>query len=222
MYDWPLDEIRARLDRPVKRGDGEKIRAELASGGLGGSVADFLVPLYEHSDGGTFCDGAFRIIPLQGSKKHRVPGLLGWNDDELKEFGPAGAGNTFYFCMNAFGDLFGVPLGEDREIARDRVGVLWLDRYTYEESSVPWNEIFAKLLADQDNMAGYLGRLKDYEWASGFLGKPDIWHCFSWKLAPALGGDESIDNLQIVSASVHVSFTLQVFKQSVGAPDADE
>ena len=215
MYSWPIEQIRAMLDAPVKRTDPAKLGEALTAAGYGRTLVEFLAPLYEQAGGGTLYDGAFRILPLQGSKKERSPSLVDWNaPDDWKQFAPANGRNAFYFCANVFGDLFGVPLDERFEVARDRVSTLWLEKSFYEESGIGWNAIVAKLLANEDSMADYLGRLKEYTWAAGKLGKPGPRECFSWDVPPVIGGSESIKNLRIVSLPVSVSFTLQVIQQA--------
>jgi hypothetical protein len=138
-----------------------------------------------------------------------------WNaPDDWKLFAPSKGRNAFYFCVNAFGDLFGVPLDQHGEVARDRVATLWLEKSFYEESGIGWDRIMAKLVSNEDSMADYLGRLKEYAWAAAELGKPGPRECFSWDVPPIIGGSESIENLHIVSLPVSVSFTLQVIQQS--------
>ena len=215
MYEWPVDAVVAKLDTPVKKLDSGKFRKGVVDQGYGESLAQFLSQLYERANGGTFYDGAFRIIPVEGSEDDQMPGLLEWNEPgSWKSYGPRGSESVFYFCMNSFGDQFGIPLDENGEIARNRTSVLWVEKSVYEESSLEWGEILLKLLSNESDMATYLARLKEHEWARGFLGEPSRWECFSWDLPPILGGPDDIDNLKIVPAPVHVSFTLQVIKQS--------
>jgi len=215
MYNWPLDEIAAKLDSSAKAVNRSGFYEKLANSAYQDSVADFLWELYENANGGTFWDGAFRVIPFRGSKRNRVPGIVEWNDPtDWKEFAPSESKNVFYFCTNAFGDLLGVPLDKTGGIARDRVGVLWVEKYSYEESSLGWSAVLSKLLKNEDQMATFLARLKEYTWAVEHLGRPDPSQCFSWNLPPILGGSETIDNLKIVPTPIDVSFTLQVISQS--------
>jgi hypothetical protein len=215
MYQWPIDEIVAKLDSPVKKMDPSQFEKILVDHGYGKSVVEFLSPLYQQANGGTFYDGAFRIISIEGSEADRMPGLVEWNDPEdWKSYAPPAGKEIFYFCMNAFGDQFGVALDENRELARDRTGVLWLERYVYEEASLEWKNILLKFLTNESDMGTYLARLKEYEWAVGFLGKPTPWQSFSWNQPPIIGGTQDIDNMKIVPTPVNVSFTLQVIQQA--------
>src|SRR5262249_33617295 len=103
MYEWPVDAVVAKLDTPVKKLDSSKFRKSLVDQGYGESLAQFLSQLYEHANGGTFYDGAFRIISVEGSEDDQMPGLLEWNDPDIwKGFGPRGSESVFYFCMNSF------------------------------------------------------------------------------------------------------------------------
>ena len=216
MYKWPQNLILQYLDQPVMRINYKEFEDTLKNSGYGQSLVNFLAELYMQANGGSFYQGAFRILPLRDDEKKSIPGLISWNSQtDFKENSPINSRNTFFFCANAFGDLFGVPLEKNGEISNDKVGVLWIEKYFYEESSKEWNEIFTKLLKNQDSMGTYLARLKEYEWVQEHIGRPQIWECYSWSLPILLGGEAKIDNIKISPMAVHVSFSLQVIKQGL-------
>ncbi|MEI7685425.1 MAG: T6SS immunity protein Tdi1 domain-containing protein [Planctomycetota bacterium] len=217
MYDWPIPEIQAALDGPVQKVAAKNVRDAVTKAGYGARLADFLADFYPVANGGTFYQGALRVLPLEGIPEQR-PSLVEWNElEEWKQFAPPGCRKTFYFLSNAFGDLLGVPLNDQRDLAKDTTSIVWVESFKQEESALGWDEIFRKFLKNEDHMATFLARLKEYDWAVGGLGRPDPDQCFSWKLLPAMGGSEGLDNLQIVSTYVHVSFTFQVFRQHLDA-----
>ncbi len=75
---------------------------------------DFLAPLYASVDGATFERGYLRIYPLAGFKEHGAPTLMLWHNLKgWKQFEPPKLSDTFYFCSNVFGDLFGVQVTPD-------------------------------------------------------------------------------------------------------------
>ena len=212
MYPWPLAEIAAAMDRPVPAVGADVVRTRIAASGYGPKLADFLADFYAVANGATFHAGAFRVLPLDGAEGE-TPGLFEWNDpSDWKAYAPAPARSSFVFLSNAFGDLFGVPLDAAGDLARDTTTALWVEKYEMEESKLGWAKIFAKVLANEDSMATFLARLQEYDWAVPTLGHPAPQDCFSWKMPPVLGGPETLDNLQVVSNYVHVSFTLQVLQ----------
>jgi hypothetical protein len=213
LYNWPHAEIRANLDQPVRALAADDVRKTITQAGYGPRIADCLSDFYAVANGGTFYDGALRVLPLEGVPEVR-PSLLEWNEPgDWKEFAPLRSRRCFYFLSNAFGDLLGVPLDEQNDFINDVTSVLWVEKYEYEQSTLGWDKIFRKFLANEDYMATFLARLQEYEWALKGLGRPTADQCFSWKLLPAMGGSEALDNLQIVSTYVHVSFSLQVLQQ---------
>ncbi len=215
MDDWPVDLILAGLDHPVAPCAPAEVQAAVVGAGFGPRLARFLAGLYACANGGTFYDGAFRIIPLQAQKAGGRPGLFDWNEaGDWQQYGPAGSGSVFYFCINAFGDLFGVPINEEFELAADRVVALWVEKASLEVFPIGWPLAMSRFLGNIDHVGDFLARRREYEWAVGFLGKPQPHQCFSWKIPPLIGGDESIGNLEIVADYVHVSFTLQVLRQA--------
>lgn len=213
MYDWPLDQIQANWDQPAGRLSEEELRVALSRAGVGLSLVEFLIPVYGIANGASFFDGAMRILPFEGFKSHGLPGVLAWNDvNGWKRFEEPKLNDTFYFCVNAFGDLFGVPVNRDLEIARDRVGMLWVERYEYQEAGVEWRHLFSAIF-EQADYAKYFARLDQYQWVVKQLGKPAPWQCFSSNVPAALGGPNTIENISIQSLRVHVAFTLQLLKQ---------
>jgi hypothetical protein len=213
MYNWPLAEIQRALDRPVPPVAADDVRLAITQGGYGARLADLLADFYAVANGATFYDGALRVLPLEGVPEER-PSLLEWNDPEdWKQLAPPASRQSFFFLSNAFGDLLGVPLNEEYDVVKDIISVLWIEKYEHEQSALGWDKIFRKVLANEDHMATFLARLKEYEWARRAFGRPDRDQCFSWKVLPAMGGSEGLDNLQVVSTYVHVSFSLQVYQQ---------
>jgi hypothetical protein len=213
MYDWPLSQIQANWDQPVEKLPEEELRVALTCAGVGPSLVDFLVPLYGVANGATFFDGAIRILPFEGFKSHGFPGLLAWNDPKgWKQFEEPKLSDTFYFCVNAFGDLFGIPVSEHLEIVRDRIGMLWVERYEYQEAGVEWRRFFSAMF-DQPDYAKYFARLHQYQWVVKQLGKPAPWQSFSSNVPVVLGGPNTVENISIQSLPVHASFTLQLLKQ---------
>lgn len=107
---------------------------------------DFLAPLYASVDGATFERGYLRIYPLAGFKEHGAPTLMLWNSLKgWKQFEPPKLSDRFYFCSNVFGDLFGVQVTPDLEMSRDRIGILWIERYEYQEAGVEWRNLFSSI-----------------------------------------------------------------------------
>jgi hypothetical protein len=218
MYQWPTAEILRALDAPVPPLDAEEVRRSICEGGYGPRLADLLAGLYAVANGGTFLSGALRVLPLGGEPGER-PSLLEWNDPEdWKRFAPPASRRAFFFLSNGFGDLLGVPLDDGHDLARNTTTALWIEQYKQEESTLGWDRIFSKVLADEDFMATFLARLKEYEWAGGALGYPGRDRCFSWIVLPTMGGSEGIENLQQVSTYVHVSFSLQVYREFLDSP----
>lgn len=211
MYSWPIEKIRSAADPGVPQPEGPSVIQ-----GVPTSLQDFLLPLYQAADGASFLDGAFRIHPPAGIPPQGLPGLVAWNDPRgWKRFQPEKAYDTFYFCSNGFGDLFGIPVGLDGSILRDRVGVLWVERYEYQEVGLEWRMFFSRLLAEPQ-IANFFARIPEYEWASAALGKVSPGECFSSNVPQTLGGGDTIENVAIQSLAVHVSFTLQVIRQARG------
>lgn len=203
-YPWPLDEMRARADA-----------GSAAAGPVSvlGALDSFLTPLYAALDGASWFDGALRLWPLAGDREHGVLPLVEWNDPRgWKRFEPPKRSRTFYFASNGFGDLFGLPVTEELAIADDRVGILWTEKYEYQEAVVPWKDFFPRLFTDP-KFPPFFARTTEHEWAAGHLGKPAPWQCFSSNVAPALNGKQEIGNISIQSLPVHVAFTLQIFQQ---------
>ncbi len=213
MYPWPTAEIAAALDRPVLPIVADEVRRRMAASVYGPKLADFLADFYSVANGATFFDGAFRVLPLDGIEGE-APGLLEWNDPtDWKEFAPAPARTSFVFLSNAFGDLFGVPLDGTGDLARNTTTALWIEKHEQEESKLGWDQIFPKLLKDEQSMATFLARLQEVAWAVPRFGHPGLHDCYSWILPPIMGGPETLDNLQVVSNYVHVSFTLQILQK---------
>jgi hypothetical protein len=223
MYQWPLNEIAPMRDtaRPQVRTDG--VASMLASAGLARSLTDFLAPFYDIADCASFFDGALRIHPLGGMPTHGTPDLIAWNDARgWKRHQPDKANDTFFFCSNVFGDLFGIPVNADGSVLQDRIGILWVERYEYQEAVVEWRNLFPRLAAEVA-MAKFFLRLDEYAWAASTLGKPAAEACFSSNVPAVLGGSDTIENVAIQALVVHVSFTLQVIRQArqkaeAGAP----
>lgn len=214
MYQWPLNEIASMRDAasPKIRADG--VTPMLASAGLAKSLADFLAPLYDIADGASFFDGTLRIHPMGGMPAHGMPDLIAWNDARgWKRHQPEKANDTFFFCSNAFGDLFGIPVNPDGSVLQDRIGILWVERYEYQEAVVEWRNLFPRLTGEVA-MAKFFLRLDEYAWAASTLGKPAAEACFSSNVPAVLGGPDSIENVAIQALVVHVSFTLQVIRQA--------
>ncbi len=196
-----------------KLAPGTIVRDAITQGGYGTGLADFLADFYAVANGGTFYEGAFRVLPLEGIPGER-PSLLQWNDPkDWKEYAPAPCRKCFFFLGNAFGDLLGVPLNDQNDFAKDTTCVVWIEKYQHEESALGWDKIFRMFLSDQDYMATFLARLKEYEWAVNGLGRPNVDQSFSWNVLPAMGGNEDLENLQIVSTYVNISFSLQAHQQ---------
>src|SRR5438067_7967221 len=104
MYDWPIDEIRAGLDRPGGRagvrvsGPPGAVGRALTAFGFGPTLAAMMDEFYAAADGGTFYGGAFRVIPAQADPENDVPGLLDWNQPGgWKADAPPAARRTFVF-----------------------------------------------------------------------------------------------------------------------------
>jgi hypothetical protein len=220
MYDWPIDDIRAALDRPAGApavsvgGPAGEVRDALLAAGFGPALAGMMGAFYDAADGGTFCDGALRVIPFRGDPENGMPGLLEWNSaGGWRDDAPPAAKRIFVFLTNAFGDPMGVVTDDGGELGRNTAAILWVEKYEVEESKFGWDKVFRMFLAGEHSMDRFLARLTEFEWVEPALGTPTPDQCFSWKLLPAMGGPETLDNIQIVSTYVHVAFTLQVFKQ---------
>ena len=218
MKNWPIDLIIDSLDRKVPTLAADEISKALRDGGAGKSLVDFLTPLYTVAAGGTFFGGALRVLPLNGNHRKKSLGLLDWNrPDEWRSSAPVAASQAFYFMSNSFGDLLGVPVGEDLEIAKDRVCILWVDQYAFESSAKAWADILRKALVGEDHMDVFLSRRKDHEWAQNFLGTVKPHESFAWTIPPRIGGPEEIDNITIGGLALNVSFTLQLLRQQLQA-----
>lgn len=214
MTQWPIELISEELGpkHPVRKP--AEVRAALAKGGLGASLVDFLAPLFEVADGGVFLDGAWRVASLEGHRASKMPDLFRWNAlDEWKRYAPPATHKVFYFCSNSFGDQFGVPVTPELEVAADRVSVFWLEKYRCEVSSVPWGDIFAMTLVNDEEMAVFQARIKEHDWASHNLRPPKPTESFSWTVPILAGGEPSIDNLVISNTPLHMEFTLQILQQ---------
>src|SRR5205807_575217 len=104
----PLREIESMRDSRPAATRQDMTASSLASASLDQSLVDFLVPFYEVADSATFFDGTFRTLPLRGLPDHGIPDLAAWNDKGgWKRYEPDKNYDTFYFCSNGFGDLFG-------------------------------------------------------------------------------------------------------------------
>lgn len=223
MTQWPIELIREELSakQPVKQSTA--VNAALTKGGLGATLVNFLAPLLQIADGAAFLDGAWRVASIEGDHHNKIPNLFQWNAlDEWKQYAPTTTHKVFYFCSNSFGDQFGVPVTAELEVAADRLSVFWVEKYSCEISAVPWGEMFAKTLTNEDEMAVYLARTKEHKWASKHLRSPKATESFSWTVPLLAGGEPSIDNLAISNTSLHVGFTLQILQQlppkAVGKP----
>jgi hypothetical protein len=211
---WPVEEIKSMRDSVQPATLGIRAAEILASAGLHPSLVDFLAPFCDVVDGTTLLNGTLRPLPLLGQPEHGMPDLVAWNDKAgWKQFQPDKDYDTFYFCSNTFGDLFGIPVSADGSILRDRVGILWTERYEYQEAKVEWRTFLSRL-ANEAAMAKFFLRLDEYAWAASALGKPASWQCFSSNVPMILGGPNTIENVAIQSLAVHVSFTLQVIRQA--------
>jgi hypothetical protein len=212
VYEWQINQIKANWDQEVQELPEDNLHKALVGAGLAPSLVDFLAPLYANVNGASFFNGSFRILPLDGWRQHGMPGIFAWNDLKgWKRFEPEKLSDTFYFCANGFGDLFGIPVTAERELARDRIGMLWVERYEYQEAGVPWKNFFPSIF-DQAGYADYFARREAYNWTLNSLGRPSPWQCFSSNVPAVLGGPNTIENLSIQSLSVHVSFTLQLLR----------
>jgi hypothetical protein len=188
--------------------------AMLAATGLHPSLIDFLAPFYGVADGASLFGGSLRIHPLAGIPERGMPDLVAWNDKRgWKKYQPSKVNDTFYFCSNTFGDLFGIPVDSDGSMLQDRIGILWVERYEYQEAVVEWRNLLPRLAAEA-SMAKFFLRHDDYAWAAAALSKPSAAECFSSNVPRILGGPDTIDNVAIQSLIVHVSFTLQVIRQT--------
>jgi hypothetical protein len=212
MYEWPIVDIESKCDQPVQHLSEDQVRQALDRDGASASLIDFLTPLYASVDGATFERGSLRIYPLSGFKEHGAPTLTLWNKlNGWKQFEPPKLGDTFYFCSNVFGDLFGVPVTPDLEISRDRIGILWIERYEYQEAGVEWRTLFSSIFSSADYL-NYFARVNKLT-NLAHLRTPAPWQCFSSNVPPLLGGPNTVQNISIQSLVVHVSFTLQLLKQ---------
>lgn len=213
MYQWPVEVMQAHLDAPVQAFAPEEVKQVFTHAGLGQSLIDFLTPLYANFNGATFFDGAFRILPVEGFESHGFPLLMDWNSSRgWKRFEDTKANDTFYFCSNGYGDLFGIAISPEREILADRIGIYWVERYEYQEAGVQWQAFFPRMFETPD-YANFFARVEQYRWAVAQRGKPAPWQCFSSNVPPVLGGPATIDNIAIQSLAVHVSFTSQLLQQ---------
>lgn len=220
---WRLDEITALLDTAPQKSHEPEVRRELGALGVHPTLVELLAPLYATADGATFFGGRLRLHPLHGDPEHGLPGLAGWNDrNDWQRFEPRKVNGTFYFASNTFGDQLGIPVDTEGAVLFDRVGVLWVERFTYQEAKVPWADFFSRLAGDA-SVAKFFLRMDEHDWAAGSLGTPAPWECFSSNVPDILGGPDTLENVAIQPMAVHVSFTLQVIDQaqrqaSAGAP----
>lgn len=220
---WRLDEIAALLDAAPLKTHETEVRRDLAALGVHPTLVELLAPLYATADGATFFGGRLRLHPLHGDPEHGLPGLAGWNDrDDWQRFEPRKVNGTFYFASNAFGDQLGIPVDAEGAVLFDRVGVLWVERYTYQEAKIPWRDFFSRLAGDA-SIASFFLRMAEHDWAAESLGTPAPRQCFSSNVPVLLGGPDTLENVAIQPMAVHVSFTLQVIDQaqhqaSAGAP----
>lgn len=213
-YQWPMDVIASALDQPQPQQNEAQLEAKLAALGLDQFLVDFLAPLYSKTDGATLFDKGLRMHPLDGTPDGELAGLADWNSqDGWKQYEPQKINGTFYFCSNAFGDQFGIPVDAEGKILNDRIGILWVERCEYQEAKLEWRTFFVRLAGEEAMRSSFLRR-NEYDWAAPVLGVPQSWECFSSKVPPVLGGPDTIDNITIQSMPVHVSFSLQVIGQA--------
>lgn len=205
--------MKANWDQPVEGLSFDELTTRFGNAGMAPSLLEFLVPPYAEASGATFFNGAFRIHPADGFKDHGLPSLVTWNHAQgWKQFEDSKANDTFYFCSNSFGDLFGIPVTAEREKANDRVGMLWVEKYEYQEAGIEWKHMISRLFSEP-GFANYFARLEQHEWLVNRLGRPAAWQCFSSNVPQILGGPNTLENISIQSLGVHVSFTLQLLKQ---------
>ena len=210
-----LAEIESLVDSGSEsRGDADEIARVLQGAGYGDSLVELVTPLLARFDGATFFERALRLLPFPGLAGRGLPNLVDWNDEGgWKRYAPEKTATTFYFLSNSFGELLGVPLADDRNVARDRIAILFPDKRVYREAGLSWSEFFGAIAARPD-LAGFFAKAPQHAWARQQLGRvPEPWQCFSYAVPPALGGQEAASNLLIVSLTVHVSFSLQLLKQ---------
>lgn len=213
-YPWPLEEIVSQLDTEPLPMQEESVRKQLADLGVHRELVELLQPLYARSGASTFFKSTLRLHPLAGDPEHGVPDLVAWNHPQMwKQYEPKKVNDTFYFCSNSFGDQFGIPVTQDGGILHDRIGVLWVERFTYQEAKVPWHTFFTRLAAEEAMQKFFL-RTDEHAWAAQALGAPPPWQCFSSNVPAMLGGSDSIDNVSVQAMAVHVSFTLQLIAQA--------
>lgn len=213
-YPWPLEAIARHLDPEHVPAEAEAVRRRLAEWPLHPELVDRLQALYDRFDAATFFQGRWRLHPLGGYLAHGLPDLATWNHPGLwKQHEPHKGSDTFFFCSNSFGDQFGIPIHPDGRIRDDRVGVLWVERFVYQEAKLPWHTFLSRLAREEAVQAFFL-RTEEHAWAAQALGTPAPWQCFSSNVPVMLGGSDRIDNVSIQSLAVHVSFTLQVIGQA--------
>lgn len=212
---WPQAEIRSHLDAEQPALSTAEASERLSALGLGAPLVAFLAPLYAAADGATFFDGTLRLYPLAGALERGLPDLAAWNDRSgWVQFEPPKKNTTFYFASNAFGDQLGAPLDEHGALLHDRVGVLWVERFLYQEAKVPWPSLIPRL-AREAALANFFLRRQEHDWAAaGPLGKPEPWQCFSSNVPALLGGPDTLDNIGVHAMPVHVSMTLQLLGQA--------
>jgi hypothetical protein len=208
---WPSDLIERNLEGSAPPLHSAQLEHTLEVAGYGPRLAGFLAPLYAIADGGRFYNGGLRLLPIGRSDGNAI--VLN-APDAWKPYAPEAGRSVFYFMCNGFGDLFGVPLENDVELARDRLALLWLEQYKAEETALSWTVAITKLLQNEQGVGTYLARLSEYQWACSHLGVPDEGYCFSMKVPVAMGGPATIENVEVAPIGVHIAFTLQLMQQA--------
>ncbi len=217
-YPWPFELLVALRDRSATTAmtapaDGT-VADQLAALQLHPSLVGFLSGLYEAAQGATFFNSRLRLYPIAGDPDRGLPNLAAWNHvDGWQQYQPQKINHTFFFCSNTFGDQFGIPIDADGAVLHDRLGMLWVERFEYQEAKINWHTLFPRL-ADDPAMANFVLRNDEHAWAAGTLGVPLAWQCFSSNVPALLGGPDTIDNIALQSMPVHVSFTLQVIAEA--------
>jgi hypothetical protein len=210
-----LAEIEALVNAGSEsRSDADELARALKAAGYGDSLVELVTPLLARFDGATLFEQGLRLHPFHGLVERGLPSLVDWNDERgWKRYAPEKTATTFYFLSNSFGELIGIPLTEDRNVARDRIAILFPDKRVYREGGLSWSDFFGAVAARPD-LAGFFAKAPQHAWACQQLGcVPEPWRCFSYAVPPALGGKEAASNLLVVSLTVHVSFSLQLLKQ---------
>jgi len=112
--------------------------------------------------------------------------------------------------VSSVGDIFLV--GKDDTIN-------WLDTSVGQISKIANNiEHFEQLLNDEENIDNwFLATLVEQLINNGKTLKEN--EVYSFKVLPALGGEYSVDNLEITDISVHFSTTGQIHEQIKDLPD---